>query len=148
MPIVLHHVCAKQDHVEGMKTFAVGVEERHDIDGCDLRVEGVGIFEVVVPNLIDNVTEKFGHASFGHLIPGIVIESGFVGSLRTNANNCHGVVSNCLAVVWETILAYKFGAMVSFVLDSLSEDGCEGENSVQLVVGEDHEQWEKGFLDG
>jgi hypothetical protein len=38
--------------------------------------------------------------------------------------------------------------MVGFVLDSLGEDGSEGVSSIQLVVGDDHEQWEKGFLDG
>ena len=44
--------------------------------------------------------------------------------------------------------AYKFGTMVGFVLDSLGEDGCEGVNFVQLVIADDHEQWEKGFPDG
>jgi hypothetical protein len=38
--------------------------------------------------------------------------------------------------------------MVGFVLDSLGEDGCEGVNSGQLVIGDDLGQWEKGFLDG
>ena len=65
-----------------------------------------------------------------------------------NANNYHGIVRNFLVVEWETSWAYKFGTMVSFLLDSLGEDGCEGVNSVQLVVGDDHEQWEKGFPDG
>ncbi len=55
--VVLHHLRAKQDHVEGMKLSADGVEEGHDVNGRDLCVEGVGIFEVVVPNLINNVAE-------------------------------------------------------------------------------------------
>ncbi len=38
--------------------------------------------------------------------------------------------------------------MVGFMLDSLGEDGCEGVNPIQLVIGDDHEQWENGFLDG
>jgi hypothetical protein len=71
-----------------------------------------------------------------------------VGSLHANTNNCCGVDSNCLVVEWETSRAYKFGAMVGFILDSLGEDGCEGANSAQLVVGDNHEQWEKGFPDG
>jgi hypothetical protein len=71
-----------------------------------------------------------------------------VGSLRTNAKDCPGVISDCLVVEWEMSQAYKFGTMVGFVLDSLGEDGCEGVNSIQLVIGDDHEQWEKGFLDG
>ncbi len=44
--------------------------------------------------------------------------------------------------------AYKFDTMVGFALDSLGKDGCEGVDSVQLVVGDDQEQWEKGFPDG
>jgi hypothetical protein len=131
-----------------MKASAVGIKECHDFNGCYLCVEGVGIFEVVVPDLIDDVAEKLGHALLGHLVTGIVIESGFVGGLHTNANNFRGVVSNHLVVEWETSRAYKFGIMVGFVLDSLGEDGREGVNPVQLVVGDDHEQWEKGFPDG
>ncbi len=38
--------------------------------------------------------------------------------------------------------------MVGFVLDGFGEDGREGVNPVQLFVGDDHEQWEKGLLDG
>jgi hypothetical protein len=71
-----------------------------------------------------------------------------MGSLRTNVSDCRGIVSDRLVVEWETSRAYEFGTMVSFVLDSLGEDGCEGVNSIQLVIGDDQEQWEKGFLDG
>ncbi len=63
-----------------------------------------------------------------------------MGSLCTNANNCGGVVSNCLVVEWETSRSYKFGTMVGFVLDSLGEDGHEGLNPVQLVIEDAHEQ--------
>jgi hypothetical protein len=81
--------------------------------------------------------EKLGLALFGRLVTGIVIELGFVGSLRTNANNCRCFISNCLVVEWETSRAYKLGTKVGFVLDSLGEDGCEGVNSVQLIIGVD-----------
>ena len=124
-----------------MKLSTVGVEERHDVDSRDLRVEGVGVFEVVEPNLFNNVMEKLGHALFHHLVTGIVIKLGLVGSLCTNVNNCCGFVSNRLVGEWETSRVYKFGTMVGFVLDSLGEDGCEGVNPVQLVIGDDHEQW-------
>ncbi len=98
--IVLHHISAKQDHVKGMKPSTVGIEEGHDVDGHDLHVEGVSVFEVIVPNLIDNVAEKLGHTLFGHLITGVVMELGFVGSLHTNANDCCGIVSDYLVVEW------------------------------------------------
>jgi hypothetical protein len=71
--LVLHHIHAKQDHVKGMKPSAVGVKEGHDVDGCDFHVEGVGVFELVVPNLIVDLVEKLGRASFSHLKTGVVI---------------------------------------------------------------------------
>jgi hypothetical protein len=144
---VLHHIRAKQDHVKGMKPSAGGVEERL-VDGHDLRVEVVCIFEVIVPNLINNLVETLGHALFSCFVTGAVIKLGFVGSLHTYAKYCHGIVSNCLVIEWEMSQAYKFGTMVEFVLDSLGEDGCKGVNSIQLAVGDDHEQWEMGFPDG
>ncbi len=70
-----------------MTPSAVGVKEGHDVDGRDLCVKGVGVFEVVVPNFIDKVVEKLGHASLSPPVAGIVIEAGFVGSLRTNTND-------------------------------------------------------------
>ncbi len=108
----------------------------------------LAFFEVVVPNFIDNVAEKLGDALLGPLITGVVTESRFVGGLCTNTNECHGVVSNCLVKEWETSWLYKFGTMDGFVLDGLGEDGSEGVNPIQLVVGDDYEQWEKGFPDG
>jgi hypothetical protein len=105
-------------------------------------------FEVVVPNFIVNVAEKRGHTLLGCLVTGLVIEPRFVGCLYTNANKFCGIVSNCLVVEWETSWAYKFGTMFGFVIDSLVEDGREGVNPIQLVAGDDHEQWEKDFPDG
>ena len=92
---------------------------------------------------INDLAENLGHASLGRLVTGVVIKSGFMGGLCTNVNDCHGIVSNRLVVEWETSRVYKFGIMVGFVLDSLGEDGCEGVNSVQLIVRDDHEKWEK-----
>ena len=131
-----------------MKPSTDGVKGGHDVDGHDLCIEGVGIFEVVVPNLINNIAKKHGHILFGRLVTGLVIMSGFVGSLCTNVNNWCGAISNCLVIEWETRRASKFGTIVGFVFDSLGEDGHEGVNPNQLVVGDDHEQWEKGFPDG
>ncbi len=92
--------------------------------------------------------EKLHHAPLSHLITGIVVKSGFMGSLCTNANDRHVIVSNQLVVEREPGQAYKFGTVVGFVLDSLSEDGHEGVNLVQLVVGNDHEKGEEGLPDG
>ncbi len=38
----------QRDHAEDMQPSAVGIEEGHDVDGHELCVVGVGIFEVVV----------------------------------------------------------------------------------------------------
>jgi hypothetical protein len=113
--IGLHCISTNHDHVKSMKPSAVSVKEGHDVNGHEVCVEGVGVFEVVVPNFINNVAEKLGHALLGCLVTGIVISSGFVGSLRTNANDCCGIISNCLVVEWETSWVYKFGTMVGFV---------------------------------
>jgi hypothetical protein len=64
----------KQDHVNGMKPSTVGIEEGNDVNGHDLHVEGVSIFEIVVPNLVNNVAEKLGHALFGCLVTGVAIK--------------------------------------------------------------------------
>jgi hypothetical protein len=144
----MHHISTQSDHVKGMKPSAVGIKEGHDVDGRDLCVEGVGVFDVIVPSFIYDIVEKLRHASLGCLVTGVVIKSGFIGGLRTNTNDYRGIISNCLVVEWETSRAYEFGTMVGFVLDSLGEDGCEGVNFVQLVIADDHEQWEKGFPDG
>jgi hypothetical protein len=129
--VVLHHISAQRDHVKSIKPSAVGIKEGYDVHGCNLRVKGLGVFQVIVPNFIDNIAEKFGHTLLGCLVTGVVIKLGFVSCLCTNANDCCGVVSNCCAVEWDN--------MVGFVLDGLSEDGCEGVNSIQLVLGDDHE---------
>ena len=72
------------DHVDGMQPPAVGVKEGHNVDGRDLCVEGIGVFEIVVPDLINDIVKKFGDATLGCFVTGIVIEAGFVGRLCTN----------------------------------------------------------------
>ncbi len=54
------HVGAEGDHVDGMQPPAVGVEEGDDLEGRHLRVEGVGVLEVVVPDLVDNFPQELG----------------------------------------------------------------------------------------
>ncbi len=53
--VVVVHVGAEGDHVNGVEPPAVGVEEGDDLVGCYLCVEDVGILEVVVPHLINNL---------------------------------------------------------------------------------------------
>jgi len=63
-----------------------------------------------------------------------------VGSLCTNTDDCRGVIGNVFIMEGEGG-SYKFVvAMFSFVLSSICEDGREGMDSIQLVVGDDHEE--------
>ena len=96
------------------------------VNGHDLCVESLGIFEIVVPDLINVIAKEFGDATFGHLVTGIVIEAGFVGSLCMNTDNCRGFVGNVFIVEGEAGGLYEFGiAMVGFVLGGIHEDGRE-----------------------
>ncbi len=56
-------------------------------EGHELPEKCVGIFQVIVPNFIDDITEKLGHTSLGCLVTGVVLELGFMGSLHTNLKN-------------------------------------------------------------
>jgi len=144
----LYHIGAEGDHVNGMRTPTVGVEEGHDVDGRDLCVESFGVFEIVVPDLINDIAKKFGDATLGRFVTGVVIEAGFMGRLCTNPDNCHGIVGDVFIVEGEAGVAYEFGvAMFSFVLSGLREDGREGMDSIQLIVGNDHEEGKKRFQD-
>jgi len=109
-----------------MQPPAVGIKEGHDVDGHDFFVESLGIFEIVVPDLINDIAKEFGDATFGRLVTGIVIEAGFVGSLCMNTDNCRGFVGEVFIVEGEVGGSYKFGvAMVGFVLGGIREDGRE-----------------------
>ncbi len=92
--------------------------------------------------------EKLYHAPLSHLVTGVVVKSGFMVSLCTNVNDRNVIIGNRLVVEWEPGQAYKFGKVVGFILDSLSDDGHEGVNPVQLVVGDDHEKGGEGLPDG
>ena len=53
MPSALVHVGAEGDHVDGMESPAVSVEEGDYLESRHLRIEGVGVLEVVVPDLVN-----------------------------------------------------------------------------------------------
>ena len=85
--VILRHISAEGNHVDGMQAAAVGVKEGHDFHGRDLCVEGLGIFEIVVPDLVNDIAKKFGNATFGRFITGVVIEAGFMGRFCTNPDD-------------------------------------------------------------
>ena len=126
-----------------MQHPAVGVKEAYDVDGHDLSVEGISVFEIVVPDLVNDNAKKFDNVTFGRFVTGLVIKTGFMGRLCTNPDNCCGIVGNVFIVEGEADGAYKFGvAMFSFVLGSLREDSREGVDSYQLFIRNDHEEGE------
>jgi hypothetical protein len=127
LDVVLGHVQAEGDHVNGMEPPAVGVEVGHDFKGCDLRIESLGIFQVVVSNHINDIAEEFGNAMLGCFIAGIVVEAGFVGNLGANTDNGCGIVGDVPVIEGEARRPDELGGtMVGFVLGGLHEDGREG----------------------
>jgi hypothetical protein len=72
-----------------------------------------------------------------------------MGRLCTNLDDCRGIVGD------GSIIEVKAGgmdelivAMVGFVLGGICEDSHEGIGSLQLVVGNDHEEGKKSPPDG
>ena len=132
-----------------MQAAAVGVEEGHNLDGRDLCVEGLGVFEIVIPDLITNVAKKFHNAMFGRFVAGVVIKAGFMGGLCTNSDDCRGVVGNVFIVEGEADETYKCGvAMFCFVLGGFREDSRERMDAFQLIIGNDHEKRKNTLSDG
>ncbi len=98
LDVKLMHVGAEGNHVDGMKSPAVGIEEGDNFKGQHLRVEGVGVLEVFEPDLVDGFAEKFGGPTLRCLVAGIVIKAGFVGCFCLNVNNRGGVVRDATIV--------------------------------------------------
>jgi len=147
--ISLNLISAEGNHVDGMQAAAVGVEEGHAFDGHDLCVEGLGVFEIVVPDLIDNVAKEFRNASFGRFVTGIVIEAGFVGRLRTNSDDCRGVIGDVFIAEGKADGTNKRGvAVFRFVLGGVREDSRKQMDAVQLIIGDDHEERQNTLSDG
>jgi len=147
--VILCHISAEGDHVGGMQPPAVGIEEGHDVDGRDLGVEGIGVFEIVVPDLVNDIAEKFGDATLGCFLAGVVIKAGFVSRICTNPDDCRGIVGDVFIVEREAGGTYELVvAMFGFVLDGFREDSREGVDAIQLVIGYDHEERRKRFPDG
>ncbi len=54
-----------------MQPPAVGVEVGHDFKGRDLHIESLGVLQVVVPNLVNNVEEEFCNTTFSCFVAGL-----------------------------------------------------------------------------
>jgi hypothetical protein len=125
--IVLGHVQAEGDHLNGMQPPAVGVEVALEGDLC---VESLGVLQVVVPNPVNDVIEELGDATSGCFIAGIVAKAGVVGGLGATMDHGCDVVGNVPVVEGEVGRPDKLvGVMVGFVLGGLCENGREGMDS-------------------
>ena len=145
----MRHISAEGDHVDSVQAAAVGVEEGHDLDGRDLCVEGLGVFEIVVLDLIDHVAKEFRNATFGRFVTGIVIKAGFVGRLCMNSDDCRGVIGDVFIVKRKADgTNERFVAVFELVLGSVREDSRERMDAVQLVIGDDHEERQNTLSDG
>ncbi len=113
-----------------MQPPAVGIEVGHDLKGCELCVECLAVLQVVIPNLVNDISEELGDAMFCCLEAGIVAEVRFVGGLGPNTDNSCGILGNVPVVEGEAGRPDKPGAtMVGFVLGGLCKDGREGMDS-------------------
>ena len=136
--VILVHVDAEGDHVNGVELPAVDIKEGHDLEGRHLSVEGVGVLEVVVPDFVDGFMENFGGPTLGRLVTGKVIKAGFVGQFRVDANNRGGIVGNADVVERQVDGMDEGGAMVGGIPCRICEEAHEGIDPPELIVGDLH----------
>jgi hypothetical protein len=143
------HISTKRDHVNGAKTAPVGIKEVDDCEGRHLRVEGVSILEVIVPNLIDRLAKELGGPTLGRIGAGIDVKAGFVGQLCVDTDYHGGIVGGDVVIERETNGAFeRLATMVGGIsCGLLVEDGCEGMDAPELVVGDLHQDGEQYLLD-
>jgi hypothetical protein len=140
--VILVHVGAEGDHVNGMEPPAVGVKEGHDLKGQHLSVEDAGVLEVVVSDFVDGFEEKFGGPALGCLVTGEVIEAGFVGQFRMDANDCGGIIGNAAVVERQADGTDKGGTMVGGIPCRIREEDREGMDPPECIIGDLHEDGE------
>ena len=92
-PVLVHDRMQRQ-HIHGVEATADQIKERHDFEGGNLRVEGFGIFEVVVSHLTDHIAEELSTATFGCFVVVVVFKFGLVGCFRADADHSWGIVSD------------------------------------------------------
>ncbi len=144
LDVILMHVGAEGNHVNGMKSPAVGVKKGDNFKGRHLRVKGVGVLEVFEPDLVNGFSEEFGGPMLRRLVAGVVVKAGFVGRFRSNANNCGGIVRNVTVIERQSDGAFKWvAAMVGSVRHCITQDGHEGVDPPELVVGDLHQDQEE-----
>jgi hypothetical protein len=104
----------------------VGIEVGHDLKGHDLCVELLGVFQVIIPNLVNNNCKETWQRHVWLLCSWISLKVGFVGGLGANTDDGCGIVGNVPVIEGEVRRPDKHGAaMVGFVLGSLRKDGHE-----------------------
>ncbi len=144
LDVILMHVSAEGNHVYGMKSPTVGVKEGDNFKGRHLCVKGVGVLEVFEPDLVDGFLEEFGGPTLRCLVAGVVVNAGFVGRFRSNANNRGGIVCNVTVIEGQSDGAFeRIATMVGGVRHCITQDGCEGVDPPELVVGDLHQDWEE-----
>ena len=126
MLVVCLHSGSELNHVNGVETPAVGVEVSHDLQCRDLRVEGVGVFQVVDPEIVDHLPEELCHPAFRRFVTCVVVDEGFVSCFELHPLDCSSIVRNSRIVEWEAGRSHERGvAMVGSVRCSLGDETCE-----------------------
>jgi hypothetical protein len=142
------HVGVEGNHVDGMKSPAVGVKEGDNFKGRHLRVKGVGVLEVFEPDLVDGFSEEFGSPTLHRLVAGVVVKAGFVGRFCSNTNDSGGVVRDVTIIERQSDGAFeRIAAMVGSLRHCIPQDGCERVDPPELVVGDLHQDREERLPD-
>ena len=77
------------------------------------------------------------------LVVGVVIQFGFMGRFSSNPNNRGGIVGDADVLEWEADGAFeRVATMVGSVPPGFRDDGGEGVDTPQLVVGDLHQDRE------
>ncbi len=90
-----------------------------------------------------SATVEFGNAPLGRLVTGVVIEAGLVGQFRSDADDGCGIIGDAAVIERQAGGMAEGGTtMVGGVLCGVHENGREGMNPPQLILGDHHEEGE------
>ena len=114
-----------------------------------MGVEGVGIHQIVVPNLVHDITEEFGASTLSSFVVSKVFALGFVCCFCFDADNSSGIVRVGTVIEWETHRVYERRAcMGSGILGRVREESCEGMDPAHSFEWDDHGDGQKHLSDG
>ncbi len=83
-----------------METSAVGVKVLHQLHGCDVGVEGSGMAEVVIPDLVYRIAEELGSGLFSRLVRCEVSDEDSMFGFPSGMDDGRGVIGHSWICWW------------------------------------------------